>query len=166
MKKDTRKIVFIIGQGGVGKTTLVNYFRKHPVENWLFFDFDKGIKVKPHTKDLSKLKPWVDKQRQYWLKEVYSKKYGDKNIVLFGVGLFPWKVGFPKDISFAYLNCNQKSRKERLIERGDPHIWYAYQKDVQEIVKRLDGYGAKCFETGSCSVEETAKAIRGWLRAL
>ena len=161
-----RKIVFIVGQGGSGKTTLVNYFKKHPVDNWLFFDFDKGAEIKPRTKNLSKLRPWVEKQRQFWLKEVRLKKYGEINICLFGVGLFPWKIGFPKDIHFAYLSCDQDSRKERLIKRGDPHIWEAYQKDVREIVKRLDEMGAKRFETGNCSVEESAKTIQDWLLSL
>lgn len=160
------KIVFIIGQSGSGKTTLVNYFNEHPIDDWVFFDFDKGAEKKPETKDLAKLQPWVEKQRQFWLKEVRDKKYNDKNIVLFGVGLFPWKVGFPKDIHFAYLSCDQNARKDRLISRGDPHLWRAYQKDVSDIVKKLDECGAKCFETGTCSVEESANNISNWILSL
>lgn len=160
------KIAFIVGQGGSGKTTLVNYLNNNPVGGWLFFDFDKGDVIKPHTKDLIKLQPWVEAQRNFWLKEVRSPKYKNKNIALFGVGLFPWKVGDPKDISFAYLECNQDSRKDRLIKRGDPHIWEAYQKDITTIVNRLDEYGAKKFDTENNTIEESATQIKNWLENL
>ena len=37
-----RKIAFIVGQSGSGKTALVNYFNRHPAKHWNFFDFDIG----------------------------------------------------------------------------------------------------------------------------
>lgn len=161
-----RKIVFIVGQGGSGKTILVNYFHKHPVENWLFFDFDEGAKVKPDTKDLGLLAKWVDKQRNYWMKEVRSLKYGDKNICLFGVGMFPWKVGNTENVSFGYLSLDQDLRKKRLLQRGDPHLWEAYQKDISDIVRRLDEMGAKKIDNSNRPVSETAKEIKDWLKTL
>lgn len=161
-----RKIAFIVGQGGAGKTTLVNYFHEHPVENWLFFDFDEGAKIKPDTKDLEHLGQWVDKQRNYWIKEVRSPKYGSDNICLFGVGMFPWKVGDIDGISFGYLFLDQNLRKDRLIKRGDSHLWEAYQKDVSRIVKRLDEMGAKKFDNSNRPIEETAKEIKDWLEKL
>lgn len=161
-----RKIAFIVGQGGSGKTTLVNYFKEHPVNGWLFFDFDNGAKVKPHTKDLSLLKPWVEQQRDFWLKEVRSPKYGDKNVALFGVGLFPWKINNPEGIHFAYLSVDQTLRKDRLYKRGDPNLWEAYQKDITSIVERLDELGAKKIENSNRPIEETAEEIKGWLLSL
>ena len=162
-----RKIVFIVGQGGSGKTTLVSYFQKHLVKNWLFFDFDNGVKVKPHTKNLKLLGEWVDKQRNYWLKEVRSLKYGNKNICLFGVGLFPWKVGdLKKDAYFGYLSLDQDTRKQRLDERGDPHLWAAYQKDISDIVKKLDQAGAKRIDNTNRPIKETAQEIKNWLESL
>lgn len=156
-------IVFISGQGGSGKTTLVKYFKENPVENWLFFDFDEGAVEKPDTTDMEKLAVWVSAQREYWLKEVRNKKYSGKNICLFGVGLFPWKVGYPDDVKYAYLAVDQDLRKDRLISRGDPHLWEAYQKDISDIVRKLDDAGAKRIENSHRPIEETAHEIRDWL---
>ena len=65
-----RKIVFIIGQGGTGKTTLVQYFKNHPIKDWVFLDFDEGAITKPDTTDMDKLSIWVKEQREQWLKDV------------------------------------------------------------------------------------------------
>lgn len=161
-----RKIAFITGQGGAGKTTLVRYFEKHPVKNWYIFDFDEGAVNKPDTKHLNILSGWVDKQREYWIKEVLSPKYGNKNICVFNVGLFPWKVGDIKNVSFAYLSLNQEERKRRLINRGDPHLWEAYNKDVSNIVKRLDEAGAVKFDCDNKTTDEIADEIKNWLISL
>jgi hypothetical protein len=131
-----------------------------------FFDFDKGMVEKPHTIDLEILAPWVSKQRKYWLKEVRNPKYCDKNICLFGVGLFPWKVGDPDDIAFAYISLDQDERKKHLNERGDPHIWHAYNKDIREIVKKLDDGGVKKFDYNNKTVEQMAAEIRTWLESI
>jgi dephospho-CoA kinase len=160
------KIVFISGQGGTGKTTLVKYFEINPIDNWLFFDFDEGAVQKPNTTDMEKLAVWVKSQREHWLKEVRLPKYKDKNICLFGVGLFPWKVGHPDDVIYAYLSVDQNLRKDRLIDRGDPHLYEAYQKDITDIVQKLDEVGAKKFDNSNHPIEETAKEIKGWLESL
>ncbi len=159
-------IVFISGQGGSGKTTLVKYFENNPVDNWLFFDFDEGAVEKPDTTDMEKLAVWVKAQRENWLKEVRSEKYAGKNICLFGVGLFPWKVGFPDDVKYAYLSVDQNLRKDRLIDRGDPHLYEAYQKDINDIVKRLDEAGAKKFDNSNRPIDQTAEEIKDWLNKL
>lgn len=161
-----KKIVFIVGQGGSGKTTLVNYFRNHPVNDWVFFDFDNGAIKKPDSKDSVKLKKWAEKQREHWIEDLKSEKYQNQNIVLFGINLFPWKVGSSKNIHFAYLVCGQESRKDRLEKRGDRHLWDQHHKDVSDIVCKLNEYGAKPLETGSCSVEESAQNIKNWLLSL
>lgn len=160
------KIAFIIGQSGSGKTTLVDYFEKNQVEGWIFFDFDKGAIPKPEKDDIETLAPWVKAQREYWLKEVRNEKYKNQNVCLMGVGLFPWKVGEPDDISFAYLTCNQEARKKRLINRGDPHLFEAYQKDITEIEKRLDDARAKKFDNSNCTVEQNADDVKNWLLSL
>lgn len=36
IKNSKQKIVFIVSQGGSDKTTLVNYFNKHPVKKGYF----------------------------------------------------------------------------------------------------------------------------------
>lgn len=159
-------IVFISGQGGSGKTTLVKYFAEHPIDNWLFFDFDEGAVIKPDTTNMEELAVWVKSQREHWLEEVRLPKYKDKDICLFGVGLFPWKVGHPDDVVYAYLSVDQNLRKDRLIDRGDPHLWEAYQKDIGDIVRRLDEAGAKKFDNSNRPVEETAKEIKEWLENL
>ena len=107
-----------------------------------------------------------DITREHWLKEVRSPKYEDKNICLFGVGLFPWKVGFPDDVIYAYLSVDQNLRKDRLIDRGDPHLYQAYQKDITEIVRKLDEAGAKKIDNSNRPIEQTAREIKDWLKIL
>ena len=104
--------------------------------------------------------------KEFWLKELQLEKYQNINIVLFGVGLFPWQIDFPEDIHFAYLKCDQSARKERLFDRGGSHLWDTHKKDVQDVANRLDNMGAKCFETGNCSVEESADNIKKWILTL
>lgn len=159
-----RKIVFIAGQGGAGKTTLVNYFQKNPIKGWLFFDFDEGKCKKPQ--DLSKIKEWIKKQREFWLKEVFEEKYGKNNIVVFGVGLFSWELNLPNNVYFAYLSCEPEIRRKRLITRGTPDMWEPNKPSIDEKVKRLNQEGAKRFDTSSCSIEETVKEIKEWLTTI
>lgn len=150
----------------MGKSTLVRYFNENPIKDWTCLDFDEGGMQKPETKDLGVLGKWVNIQRDFWLNEVLSDKYANKNVVLFGVGLFPWKVTSPERFSFAYIYVDQDIRKERLISRGDQHLWEAYQKDIRDIVERLNEAGITRFDNSNRVLEETANEIENWLNSL
>ena len=60
----------------------------------------------------------------------------------------------------------RSTRRDRLIERGDPHLFEAYQKNITEIECKLDEAGAKKFDNSNRPVEETAEEIEDWLRSL
>ncbi len=116
MKQVYPNIVFISGLGGSGKSTLVAYFTKHPMQNWKYYDFDKGKYKIPHS--LSKHHGWREKQTDYWLCVACANSKRNINTLVFGMCLYPKQILIrkPKEIEkkhihFAYLYCSPSIRK-------------------------------------------------------
>lgn len=73
------KTFFIIGANGVGKTTILTFFKKLlSKDNFIIYDFDeRGV---PDNAD----KDWRKSETEYWLKLGEENKKDDKNTVIFG----------------------------------------------------------------------------------
>jgi len=165
------EIFLVNGEGGVGKTTLVEYFLKHPLKDVVFFDFDKGKYELP--KESSLWKEWKDKQQRWWLTffKEYVVKHPERHIVLCGVVAFPWKLELMDEYKelenahfhFAFLTCSDEERKRRLEERGDGHLWKPKAENILEIEERMRGLGAREIETSIKTVEEVAKDVSSWI---
>lgn len=87
----TKKVIFISGLGGTGKSTIFHYFLEHPIPHFSFFDFDHGkFRVPPYSENHL---AWRTKQNKWWLK-VANKEYDVKgNIpVIVGQCLYPSQI--------------------------------------------------------------------------
>ena len=171
------KLVFINGQSGTGKTTLVRWFEDHPVAGWLFLDFDDGKFVSPKELGTERQRQWKIDQHNWFLEEVarIHREQG-LNVCVLGGSLFSWKAQnlpaaslVPKEnIHYGFLVADPAVRCERLAERGDDHLFEpdpARQQQFVELAERNEREGAKRFDTNQ-SVEAVANDIREWLESL
>lgn len=171
-----KHIFFINGQGGTGKTSLVEYFLKHPIKNWLFFDYDHGaIKAPKDAQDKEAWKLYKTAQTSWWIEVANAHTLvQDMNLAILGAFQFPWKIeeleAFPllKDtpIHHAFLYCKDEERKRRLEQRGDGHLWTAHSGSDEELLKKIEQYGSKKFDTSLQTIPEVAEDIRNFLHTL
>lgn len=162
-------VFFINGQGGSGKTSQVRYFEKQPIKDVDFFDFDEGLYSVPA--DTTKLKQWKENQQRWWFTFIntYKTSHPDRHVVLCGVVAFPWKIidygiGYP--IHHAFLTTRDSIRKQRLIDRGDEHLWTPKTIQILEIEGKMRDYGAYEVDTSETSIQETSLRISKWITSL
>lgn len=172
MKSPVSHIVFISGLGGTGKTSLVTYFKKHPMPHWKYYDFDKGKYKAP--RDPSKHHAWRIKQNDYWLTVALANSKKNINSLIFGMCLYPKQIlkRKPKEIArkqlhFAYLYCQPQIRKERLIKRGNSDHWRGYRFpwhiEFHAVMKKDC---EKKFDTTKITLPQTAQKIKRWLEKI
>lgn len=164
-------IVFISGLSGTGKSTIVKYFKNHPVDSWLFYDYDKGELPVPDNE--SEHLNWRKLQSEYWLKVAINNSQNNINTCVLGMALYPadtYKLSsakvFSDNIHFALIDCDDIERKKRLFNRGTPHHWQGEKDFYAEFRKVNAAHRGKTFDTTNKTVEETAAEIKEWLEGL
>ncbi|OGZ60733.1 MAG: hypothetical protein A2919_01085 [Candidatus Spechtbacteria bacterium RIFCSPLOWO2_01_FULL_43_12] len=166
-----KKVAFISGLGGTGKTAVYYYFLENPVKTITFYDFDKGkYKSPPHNEDHLK---WRANQNNWWL-EVANKEYEVKgNItVVLGLCLYPRQIPqlpnakyFEQNsFLFGHLTCDHEVRKERLFGRGNPDHWEGVKPWYEEFFQEMKGENVFEIDTTNSSVEEVALKIKDWIK--
>lgn len=165
-----KKVAFISGLGGTGKTAVYFNFLENPIKGFTFFDFDKGkLKSPPHNEDHLK---WRTDQNNWWL-EVAHKEYetkGNVSIIL-GLCLYPRQIPnlpnaqyFEKEnFLFGHLICDHEVRKERLFGRGNPDHREGVKPWYEEFFKEMKREDVHEIDTTSSSVEEVALRIKNWI---
>lgn len=167
-----KKVVFISGLGGTGKTAVYYYFLENPVKGFAFFDFDKGkFKTPPHNEDHLK---WRTDQNNWWL-EVAHKEYEVKgNItVVLGLCLYPRQIPklpnakyFEKDSFLSgHLICDHEVRKERLYGRGNSDHWEGIKPWYEEYFKEMKSTNVYEIDTTKLNIQGVAGKIESWLQA-
>jgi len=164
-------LVFISGLSGTGKSTIVEHFNKHPMNGWLFYDYDKGKYSVPD--DESEHLDWRKKQSEYWLQLAKENAKNNTNTCVLGFALYPKNTYelpsakfFGNNIHFALIDCSDEERKKRLFGRGTPHHWQGEKDFYAEFRKVNFEHRGKVFDTTNKTVEETAKEIKKWLEGL
>lgn len=169
----TKKVIFISGLGGTGKSTIFHYFLEHPLSHFSFFDFDHGkFRIPPYSENHL---AWRTKQNKWWLK-VANKEFAVKNniSVIVGQCLYPNQIiklpeakPFGKEhVHFVHLLTTPNVRKKRLIDRGDQHHFQLHKPWYNDFYKEMTAAHAFEIETSRESVKETAKRIQGWLKKM
>ena len=170
-----KKVIFISGLGGTGKSSVVHYFLENPIKGFTFFDFDKGkYKAPPYDKPHLHGE-WRVKQNRWWL-SVANKEYEkNKDIpVVVGLSRYPRQLlSFPEakefnqeNIHFGLLTCNDDARKERLHGRGDPHHWQGKKDWYDEFFHEMELVNAHVIDTSKLTIEEVAQDIKEWLATI
>jgi deoxyadenosine/deoxycytidine kinase len=165
-----KKVIFISGLGGTGKSTMVYHFLENPIYSFTFFDFDKGkLKAPPYNE--SHLE-WRKQQTKWWLR-VANKEFDIKNniTVIIGLCLYPRQIielpeakFFGKDnIHFAHLISEHSDRKDRLYNRGDSHHCQGHKPWYDEFFEEMSAVKSFEINTSSLNINDTAKTIQDWL---
>ena len=164
-----KKVRFITGLWGTGKSSIVEYLNTKSFSNYVFIDFDFGGGHIPPT-DRTLHKEWRIRQTKYWLKYGYSITEENKTAIICGMSLYPSqllelsqaKKFDPADIAFAHLTCSDTVRRKRLSQRGDEHIfefkpWY---NDWRSDLLKHNSYE---IDTSSLTIEQVSAKVIKWL---
>lgn len=162
-------IVFISGLSGTGKTTLVDYFKYHPISRWEVFDFDKGIE--PVPEDRSKHFEWRKSQTEYWLSIALERVKVGVNTMIIGLCLYPQQIREiaegrnidPSSIRYAYLTCNSAERERRLLAQNASHR-FGDGKWHEEFFAIMQKDCERQFDTTNKPIEQVAVEIIEWLK--
>jgi dephospho-CoA kinase len=165
-------IAFLSGLSGTGKTTLVQYFREHPVEGWLIFDFDEGNK--PVPKDREGHHEWRKEQSEWWLHQCIENAQKGKKTAVFGLALYPsamktlaiaQQIG-NDHIHFALLHAEHEVRKSRIMQRENTGAWQGIQPWYEEFYREMKIEGTRVIDTSSVALKDTIKEVSEWLLEL
>jgi hypothetical protein len=184
-----KKVYFVSGASGSGKTAVINELKKiNP--NMELYDFDEiGVpKVFPEH--------WRKKETEKWLERVLK---GDNDVCLLGQTVLGEILACPSinkldKINYCLLDCSDEERARRLNSRGDGVDisnmlgWASWmrehcvnpQHDQAVIVdntwekldfsswQNLDSWhsvaNVKNVDTTDMSIEEVAKSINKWMK--
>jgi len=162
-------IVFVNGLSGTGKSSLVQYFKKHPLRGWIVYDFDFGKYKIP--KETVKHHAWRVKQQKHWLQTGLDNAKRDLRTTVFGFSLWPEtaltlstaKKFKKKNIHFALLHTNAVVRKKRLYSVGRKHLWRGHQNWYDEFYDKVRKYSEIEIDSSDLTIVDVAKKMKRWL---
>lgn len=169
MKTD-KKIYFITGASGVGKTTLISRLKeKYKTRPWSFLHFDQ-IGVPPASvmkQEYGSPPAWQEAKAYEWIHKAIHT-VGSEKIFLEGqVNLKFIRSGFEKERFTNYtiilLDCNEEEMDKRLAhQRRQPEL---FNDDMRNWLKYLrnqaNEFGAIRIDTTDLSEDETIAAFEG-----
>lgn len=126
-----KKIYFITGASGVGKTSLVSSLKEKYINknDWLFIYFDSDIPTqKEMIEKFGSIENWQKEKTYEWIKKMV-RKYEDKQVIIFEgqVNLQFIKDGFAQNNFSNYeiilIDCNENVMAKRLLKyRNQPEL--------------------------------------------
>lgn len=124
-----KKLIFILGASGSGKTTNVkNIETKYPDKyHFAYFDQPKVPSVEEVQEKYGGWENWGIERTNEWVKKI-KENYIENRVTIFDVHTKPENIeNACKDFDITdyvviLLDCLDDERKKRLIERGQPHL--------------------------------------------
>jgi dephospho-CoA kinase len=160
-----KKIFFITGASGVGKTTLVKKLKDKysSYDNWEFLHFDSvGIpKREEMIEKFGSGENWQKETAYEWIKKIITE-YNDKDVIIFEgqVNLKFIIDGFTKNSFSNYeivlIDCNEEVMFSRLIhERKKPELANNDMKNwLGFLRKQAHDFNIRIIDTSDISTEE------------
>ena len=124
-----KKLFFLIGSSGSGKTTASELFRDMNLPGIIMCASDSvGVPSKEEMiKEFGSQSEWQRNNTLKWVKKI-KDEYLDKNNVLFDTQSRPTfieeacKENDIQDYKIILFDCSDEERKRRLIGRNSPHL--------------------------------------------
>jgi hypothetical protein len=124
-----KKLIFILGASGSGKTTNVkNIETKHPDKyHFAYFDQPKVPSVEEVQEKYGGWENWGIERTNDWVKKI-RESYIENKVTIFDVHTKPENIeNACRDFGITnyiviLLDCSDDERKKRLTERGQPHL--------------------------------------------
>jgi len=176
-KKAVKKVVFISGLAGTGKSAQYFYFLENPLQGFQYFDYDRGkYPILRFRDDPEKNRQYRMMQNEWWLRVAEQTCETHHLIpVIFGHCLVPEamkellpKTGFTfNDLHFGLLACSDEERELRLNMRTYPAPFES--KDSPELkwfLNKTSKYSEINIDNTHLSIQETALIIKEYLHTL
>ena len=167
-----KKLIFVIGASGVGKTTTVKALEKAPLPNYQICYFD-SIGVPSFTQMNEKYKSpeeWQRVKTIEWVKTIKETLLSHTHVILDGQTrpTFIEDACLENEITdyeVILFDCSDAARTKRLVERGHPELadqqmmnWAKYLR--QESQKR----NYKTINNTHLNSEDTFHLLIDWLK--
>jgi dephospho-CoA kinase len=143
-----KKLIFILGASGSGKTTVVKKIEEKDSDKYHFgyFDQPKVPSQEEVTEKYGDWFAWGIARTNEWVKKI-KEEYIKNRVTIFDVQTQPVNIDNAckefgiDDYAVILLDCSDDERKKRLTERGQPHLineslltWAQFLRD--EAIKR------------------------------
>lgn len=165
-----KKIFFITGASGVGKTSLVSFLKDkyQNKEDWAFLHFD-SIGVPSQEEMMQKygsVENWQKEKTYEWITKMV-KEYSDKEAIIFEgqVNLQFIKDGFLKHNFSHYkiilLDCNENTMAQRLATyRNQPELLTTGMKNWLVYLRhQAHSLGIVIIDTSNSTKDEVTKSF-------
>lgn len=124
-----KKLIFILGASGSGKTTNVKTIEnKYPDKyHFAYFDQPKVPSVEEVQENYGGWEKWGIERTNEWIKKI-KESYVENKVTIFDVHTKPENIeNACKDFGITdyvviLLDCSDDERKRRLTERGQAHL--------------------------------------------
>lgn len=162
-----RKIYFIIGASGAGKTTATQELEKSRADIKFFYP-DKEFEVpslEEMTEKYGSPSDWQKAKTVEWVAYVKEKYLKDSPVVIEtqSRGEFielACKENGIQDYEIILFDCNDKTRNDRLLERGQPELVNENMNNWAKFLREdSQKRGAKVIDTSNLSREEAVKVL-------
>jgi dephospho-CoA kinase len=124
-----KKLIFILGASGSGKTTTVKKIEaKHRDEYYFcYFDQPRVPSEEEMKEKYGSWEVWGIERTNEWIKQI-KENYIENRVTIFDVHTHPINIENAckefgiTDYAIILLDCSDDERKRRLIQRGQPEL--------------------------------------------
>jgi len=162
-----KKLVVVTGASGAGKTTIAKELERDKIHNLVFCYFDSVGVPSPEVmaKEFGGQESWQRTKTEDWVEMIKNKYLGDEIVLLDGqirpvfVELACKKQNI-ENYEVVLIDCSDKVRRERLIERGHPNLVNSEMMNWAKVLREECGSkGYNIIDTTRLDLERSKVAL-------